>query len=358
MLSGTKEPVRAGRRNWRARLARQERLPPFKLALQGGGAHGAFTWGVLDRLLEEPDFRFDAVSGTSAGAMNAVALASGWLAGGADGARRALADLWQATADLARLTPSRHAGLPQMAIDLTAQLLSPYQLNPLGVNPLRDILERQIDFDALVSTACPQVVVAATAVDTGEPVLFSGADLTVEAVLASACLPQLYQAIEIDGRAFWDGGYTCNPPLVPLASLPGASDLLLIQINPLAHPGTPRTAADIRNRLGEIVFGRPLGHDLGLLGRYAGRGWLARLLDPRPERRRLSRHTLHRIDGSVELGDLDPATKMLADAANLNDLRRRGRAAAETWLAARRATRPLAEVPLPDGAAASADAAA
>jgi NTE family protein len=320
---------RSGRRST---LRWRRRLPVFKLALQGGGAHGAFTWGVLERLLEEPDFRFDAISGTSAGAMNAVVLADGWRRGGAEGARDALASFWHSVAGLTRMAPVRPGDLPQFALDLTAQLLSPYQLNPFGLNPLRDVIERLVDFPALQEDKESRVVVAATVVETGEPVLFDGQRLTVDAVLASACLPQLYHAIEIDGRAYWDGGYACNPPLRALAAMSGSRHLLLVQINPLAKAGAPRSSAAIRNRVGEIVFGRALQNELDELARHRSRHRWLRVIEPRPEKRRLARHVLWRLDGAPELGQLDPTTKLAADFVNLDGLRERGRAAAQAWL--------------------------
>ncbi|HEX6143438.1 MAG TPA: patatin-like phospholipase family protein, partial [Geminicoccaceae bacterium] len=286
----------------------------------------------LERLLEEPDFQVDALSGTSAGALNAVTLASGLLSGGRDGARAALRGLWQDVADLGRLASARQGVLPQLALDLTAQVLSPYQLNPLGLNPLREVLARRVDFAALQRAGTPSVLVAATAVASGEPVLFQGSRLTAEAVLASACLPQIHQAVEIDGAAYWDGGYSSNPPLLPLVMSNDTRDLLLIQINPSVSEALPRTVHEIRNRIGELVFGRPLEQDLRALEAHRRRSRFLSALDRQPGRRRLARHRLHRIDGSPELATLHPRTKLMPDPASLDDLRARGRRAAEAWL--------------------------
>lgn len=303
----------------------------MNLALQGGGAHGAFTWGVLDRILEEPRFAVEGISGTSAGALNAVALASGWLEGRHGRAREVLAELWREIAALASLSPLRAGGLTQMAADFASQLLSPYQLNPFGHNPLRRILERLVDFERLQAEATLKLFVAATNLRTGDGRIFHRGEMTADVVLASACLPQLHQAVEIDGEAYWDGGFASNPPLLPLVEHCRARDLLLVQINPLSVARVPRTARAIRNRMAEIMFGRPLAAELELLARLRRearspfRWW-------RPRARRLARHRLAVIDGSGALAELDPATKVDPDWPRLLQLRDLGREAAERWL--------------------------
>jgi len=313
------------------------------LALQGGGAHGAFTWGVLDRLLEQGSFRFAGISGTSAGAMNAVVLASGWLDGGADGARDALAELWRQVAELARLSPLRQGRLPHLALDLTSQLLSPYQLNPLGINPLRGVLERLVDFERLRRERSLRLFIAATSFRTGAPRIFESDELSPAVVLASACLPQVHQAIEIDGEAYWDGGYSSNPPLIPMIERAAARDVLLVRINPVTRDALPTGPADIRNRIGEIVFGRPLEAECEQLALRARRARSPlRLFSTRE--RRLARHRLHLIDGAEALTRLDPMTKLVPEWSTLVSLRDLGRAAAGDWLAGRapgrRATPP------------------
>ena len=305
---------------------RPERL---NLALQGGGAHGAFTWGVLARLLEA-GIRIEGISGASAGALNAVVLAAGWLRGGAAGAVQALDELWREIGRLAQLSPLRAGGLTQMAADFAAQYLSPYQLNPLGANPLRAVLERLVDFERLRAVATPRLFIAATSVATGRPRIFHNTDLSVDVVLASTCLPQLHPAITIDGEAYWDGGFSANPPLVSLVEGSRARDLVLVQINPLRAERTPRTPLEIRNRMAEIAFGRPLAEELERL-RHGARSvgpiaWLS------TRRRRLRRHRLHTIDGSAELSRLDPRTKVDPTWPLLLELRGRGWMAAETWL--------------------------
>jgi NTE family protein len=309
-------------------------LPVLNLALQGGGAHGAFTWGVLDRLLEERRFRFEGVSGASAGAINAAVLASGWLAGGPTGAREALARLWREVAAASRMSPLRAAGLTRMATDLAAQLLSPYQLNPFDLNPLRSILDRLIDFDRLRRDRSLSLFISATNLRTGEGRIFRNPEISSDVLLASACLPQLHQAVRIEGEAYWDGGLTSNPPLVPMVEHCRPRDVLLIQINPLATAALPTSARQIRNRLAEIVFGRPLASEIGTLARSArlARSPLAWL---RRADRRLARHRLHRIDGSAELALLDPNTRIDPDWLLLVRLRDLGRAAAKAWLCSR-----------------------
>lgn len=310
---------------WSAKLRRSDRL---NLALQGGGAHGAFTWGVLARLLEA-EIRIEGISGASAGALNAVALAAGWLRGGAAGAAQALDELWREIGRLAQLSPLRAGGLTQMAADFAAQFLSPYQLNPLGMNPLRPVLERLVDFERLRIADAPRLFIAATNVATGRARIFRNFELNVDAVLASACLPQLHPAITIDGEPYWDGGFSANPPLVALVEGCRARDLVLVQINPLLAERTPHTPREIRNRIAEIAFGRPLAEELERLRQGATSlgpiAWLTK-------RRRLARHRLHTIDGSAELSRLDPRTKVDPTGPLLLELRERGWMAADSWL--------------------------
>jgi NTE family protein len=330
----------AGRRSGR----RARRLPTLNLALQGGGAHGAFTWGVLDRLLEDGRFAVEGISGTSAGALNAVVFASGWLAGGSAGARQGLETLWREVAALARFSPLRAGGLTQMAADFTAQLLSPYQLNPLGLNPLRRILGQLVDLERLRAERALKLFIAATNLRTGRPRIFRNTELSTEAILASACLPQMHQAVTIEGEAYWDGGFVSNPPLAAVVEHCRARDLLLVQINPDAVSELPRSARDIRNRVAEIVFGRPLAVELEALAerrrqaRSPLRWW-------RPSARRFARHRPHVIDGGPALAALDPATKIDPDWPRLVQLRDLGRSAAEAWLEERAAPPPPAAAP-------------
>ena len=247
------------------------------LALQGGGSHGAFTWGVLDRLLQEPWLRIEAISGTSAGAMNAAVLAGGWIAGGAEGARAALHAYWQRVSRAAAFSPFQRSPLDRLlgrwaldtspayvAMDLMSRVLSPYDLNPLGINPLRSILDESIDFERIARSPI-KLFVTATNVHTGRGRIFRNAEITADVLLASACLPTMFQAVEIDGEPYWDGGYAGNPTITPLIRESDATDTILVQINPRERADTPRSASEILNRLNEISFNSPLMKELRMI---------------------------------------------------------------------------------------------
>jgi NTE family protein len=234
------------------------------LALQGGGSHGAFAWGVLDRLLEEPWLRFDGVSGTSAGAMNAAVLVSGYAEGGAAGARAALESFWRAVSNAAQFSPFRRGPLDillgrwtldysplYVGMDLLARLVSPYDINPGGANPLSRILADHVDFDRLAQAPI-KLFITATNVRTGKGRVFRNGEITPDVLLASACLPTMFQAVEIDGEAYWDGGYSGNPTITPLVRECQSRDTILVQINPVERQGAPRSARDILNRLNEL----------------------------------------------------------------------------------------------------------
>ena len=247
------------------------------LALQGGGSHGAFTWGVLDRLLEEPWLKIDGISGTSAGAMNAAVLADGHAEGGADGARAALENFWRTVSRAAVLSPFRRGPLDVLlgrwtldhspiyvALDLMSRLFSPYELNPGGSNPLREILAKSVDFERL-ARAPIKLFVTATNVHTGRGHVFRNTDITADVLLASACLPTMFQAIEIGGESYWDGGYSGNPTMTPLVRECTSKDTILVQINPVERQDTPRTARDILNRLNEVSFNSVLLKELRMI---------------------------------------------------------------------------------------------
>jgi NTE family protein len=308
------------------------------LGLQGGGAHGAFTWGVLDRLLEEPWLSYDGVSGTSAGAMNAAVMIDGWAAGGAEGARQALERFWRAVSDAAQFSPVRRGPLEVItgnwtldysplfvAMEMAARVVSPYDLNPLGTNPLEAILADQIDFERL-KRAPIKLFVTATNVRTGRGRVFRNADVTPHVLLASACLPTMFQAVEIDGEAYWDGGYSGNPSLAPLVRECDSHDTIIVQINPIERPGTPRTAREIHNRLNEIAFNSTLIKDL------RAAALLRRVADPGTgEGRLVAEMRLHRIASDVML-DLGYSSKLLAEWDFFLMLRDAGRAAAAQFL--------------------------
>jgi NTE family protein len=247
------------------------------LALQGGGSHGAFTWGVLDRLLEEPRLRIAAISGTSAGAMNAAVLADGWAKAGAEGARGALDKFWRRVSLAAAFSPLQRSLLDRLmgrwtldtspayiAFDLMSRMLSPYNLNPMNLHPLRSVLAESIDFDRLTSSPI-KLFITATNVRTGRGRIFRNPEITSDVLLASACLPTMFRAIEIDGDEYWDGGFAGNPTITPLIRESDAHDTILVQINPRERPERPRSAADIINRLNEISFNSPLMKELRMI---------------------------------------------------------------------------------------------
>ena len=309
------------------------------LGLQGGGAHGAFTWGVLDRLLEVPWLRFDGISGTSAGAMNAVVMADGYAAGGPEGARAALEKFWKHVSDGAMLSPLRRGPLEiltgmwtldyspmYLAMDLTSRVFSPYDLGAVGsVNPLRAILEENIDF-ARVASAPIRLFVTATNVRTGRGRVFRNADLTPDVLLASACLPTMFKAVEIDGEAYWDGGYAGNPTMSPLVRECTSQDTILIQINPVERPRTPKTAREIHNRLNEIAF------NSNLIKELRAAALLRRVADPgHTEGEVWAKMRIHRI-ASEEMTQLSSSSKVLAEWEFFCRLRDKGRRAAEAFL--------------------------
>ncbi|HEX5998350.1 MAG TPA: patatin-like phospholipase family protein [Hyphomicrobiaceae bacterium] len=308
------------------------------LALQGGGSHGAFTWGVLDRLLEEPWLKIDAISGTSAGAMNAAVLADGWTTGGASGARAALDAYWERVASAAEFSPLQRTPLDRLlgrwtldtspvfiGFDLMSRVFSPYDLNPGGYNPLTAILEESIDFKRLAQSPI-KLFVTATNVRTGRGRVFRNAELTPEVLLASACLPTMFQAVEIDGEPYWDGGFAGNPTITPLVRESNAQDTILIQINPRERPGTPRSAAEIINRLNEVSFNATLMKELRMIA------LMRQMADPgHGEGARWAAMRMHWImtDMMTELGY---SSKLNGERAFLGLLRGEGRRAASAFL--------------------------
>lgn len=253
------------------------------LALQGGGAHGAFTWGVLDYLLEDGRLSFSAVSGASAGAVNAVMLADGLARGGTDEARKRLAEFWRAASLGGELPGPQRAVLDRMLalfpvggsplqlfVDAMSRLMSPYDFNPLNINPLKSLIERFVDFDVIRGYRDLELFISATNVCSGRLRVFRREDISADVVMASAALPHVFRAVEIDGEPYWDGGFTGNPPILPLISSNG-DDVLLIQIAPLRRDDMPTSARDILNRVNEISFSSSLAAELRAL-EYVGRG--------------------------------------------------------------------------------------
>ena len=320
------------------------RKRPVTLALQGGGSHGAFTWGVLDRLLEDERISIEGISGASAGAMNAVALAHGFVVGGREGARQALADFWESVAgkapfaqipeDLPTLVADGspgHASPALKALVSLGRFFSPYQLNPFDINPLRDIVASRIDFERLRAESRIKLFIAATEVDTGRLRIFRNRELTLDTLLASACVPTLHQAIEVEGQAYWDGGLSANPPLFPLIHQCAADDVMVVLLHPSRRPDVPTTADGIWQRLTEISFASTFFtelHGIVLAKQEAGRGLFAvgRL------ERKLRRLNMHLIENEELMAQLSAHSRLNTDPSFIYALREHGRSRAETWL--------------------------
>jgi NTE family protein len=301
-------------------------LRSLNFALQGGGALGALTWGVLDRLLEEPKLRIEAISGTSAGAMNAAALASGWATDGRRGAQKNLTDFWTAIGDSA---PTLRA--PNRFLMDLSRLFSPQQLNPFDINPLRKIIDEHIDFKALHARRAIRLFIAATKLRTGSLKLFENKELSADALLASACLPTLNQAIEIDGEPYWDGGYSGNPAIYPLLYRCRTPDVMVVRLQPLEREAFPTSADDIRARMVDFQFNAPFLREMRnfvLAKRAIEKQWvpiggLARKL------KRLNFHLIEADDVIAKMG----ADKALHPTpAFLLELKEEGRNRAEAWL--------------------------
>ncbi|KRB87645.1 patatin-like phospholipase family protein [Noviherbaspirillum sp. Root189] len=314
------------------------------LALQGGGSHGAFTWGVLDRLLEDERIEIEGISGASAGAMNAVVMAYGLAVGGRDGGRQALRTFWESVSHRApfsvvsdmlkgRRGLATKSALPagvKPLLSLT-RYFSPYQLNPFDINPLRDILARQVDFDLLRTRSWPRLFIATTQVSTGTLKLFRNKQLTIDVLLASACLPLLHRAVEINGEAYWDGGLTSNPPLFPLVHKCAARDMMVVLLHPEPRLKVPKTADEIWHRLAEMGFSSTFFTEvqaLMLAQREAKRGWIAfgKL------ERRLRNLNLHVVESQALMSQLNRHSKLNAQPAFIHGLFDEGRARASDWL--------------------------
>ena len=323
------------------------RSPPPKsvsvdLALQGGGSHGAFTWGVLDRLLEDESLGLAGVSGTSAGALNAAVMATGWAQGGRAGARQALRAFWLDVASQHSplggcfgSLPGVPAGLAAFNLDLNPfyawtqqymRLFSPYQLNPVGANPLRAVLQRHV-LPQVLNQGPLELFITATNVRTGQPRVFDRRDLTIDALLASACLPQLFKAVVIDGEPYWDGGYSGNPAIWPLIYNTAALDVVLVKINPLMRAGTPDTADEIADRVNEITF------NAGLVSEMRAIAFVQKLIDDKRVRAGDYKNLrLHMVADDEGLAPLNASSKLNTDSAFVHALHTLGQAAADRWL--------------------------
>jgi len=316
----------------------------INLALQGGGAHGAFTWGVLEHLLTDGRLVFEGISGTSAGAVNAVMLADGMARGGRDEALKRLADFWRAVSNNGNLPPLQRAvvermlsfipleGTPMQAwLDMISKYFSPYDFNPLNINPLKDLFERFVDFETVRNFSDLQLFISATNVQTGRVRIFSREKITAEALMASACLPLLFRAVEIDGVPYWDGGYLANPVIFPFFGTTTTEDVLVVQINPLVRQATPTSASEIMNRINEVTF------NSSLLNEYRAIEFVARLIDQGrlphgtgPGQYR--RINVHRIVLDRFGDQLDAASKISTDYDFFETLHVHGKRAARRFL--------------------------
>jgi len=313
----------------------------LNLALQGGGAHGAFTWGVLDRILEDERLVTDAISGTSAGAMNAAIMAYGYTMGGAKGAREALETFWGKISEhgghnMVQRTPIDRLlygwnldNSPMFQVfDLMTRVMSPYQLNPTDYHPLREILDSLIDFKALKDKPAIKLYISTTNVNSGKVRVFDHTELSVEVLLASACLPYMFKAVEIDGQAYWDGGFMGNPSIFPLIYGSDYSDVAVVQINPFTRDDVPTTAREILDRANEISFNSSLMREMRAIA------FVASLienegLDPK----KYKRLNVHFIEAEEKLKGLGFASKLTVDWDFLCYLKDLGRQTADGWLA-------------------------
>ena len=315
----------------------------INLALQGGGSHGAFTWGVLDRLLEDERLEIEGISGTSAGAMNAAALAQGYVDGGREGARKSLDKFWHRISDFARYSPLQRSLIDKlmgnwnldtspayMMLDTIGRAFSPYQTNPLNWHPIRTVLEEEIDIKRIRKCKEINLFVSATNVRTGKIRVFDRKDMTIDALLASACLPTVFQAIEIDGDPYWDGGYMGNPAIYPLIYECESPDVVIVQINPVEREGTPQTTAEILNRLNEITFNSSLIRELRAIG------FVQKLIkDDMLHGDHISRLKLmhiHMIGAEAHMKEFGASSKMNSDPEFLGYLKELGRSQADKWL--------------------------
>ena len=310
------------------------------LALQGGGAHGAFTWGVLDYLFEEDRIWVEAISGTSAGAMNAVVASQGMYDAGAAGAREALEDFWHAVSKAGQTSPIQRSPLDRMLgrwsldmspaylwMDLMNRMASPYDINPLGLNPLRDLVDEFVDFQKVRDCQDMLIYLSATNVETGKVRVFHRDEITLEVVMASACLPFLFHAVEIDGVPYWDGGYMGNPVLMPFIEESPSDDIIIVQINPVERKGAPRNARDILNRVNEITFNASLLKELRMID------FVCSLIEEGKLGESDYRRTkVHLIEATEEMSDLGASSKLNAEWDFLIHLRDIGRKAAADWV--------------------------
>lgn len=311
----------------------------LNLALQGGGAHGAFTWGVLDRLLQQPGLEIEAISGTSAGAMNAVMLAQGWLENGPEGARNCLNRFWHEVAaqsparwlpEMKGMEPALNSALNKWLLRLSSQL-SPYDLNPLDINPLESLLSDSVEFERLRHESPFKLYIAATRVSNGKLKLFRESELDVDRVLASACLPTIHRAIEVEGEYYWDGGFSGNPALYPLVYDSQSRDILLVLLTPAERPDLPTDIDAIGARVAEFGFNSAFLREMRAIARVRQRAqsklWVVGALE-----RRLRRLRFHLIEPSATMTNLSRASRYDTRLAFLLGLKQLGEQQAQQWL--------------------------
>jgi NTE family protein len=316
----------------------------INLALQGGGSHSAFTWGVLDRLLQEEALRIEGISGTSGGALNAAYLLQGYADGGAAGARKALDDFWHCMGGLSTFGVAKRSIFDQMfgnwnidtspaamMMEMMGRNFSPYQSNPLNLNPVRDILNETLDIAKVRNCAAFKLFVAATNVETGRVRLFTRDEISVDVLMASTSIPFNVQAVKIDGVPYWDGGYTGNPSLSPLVHNCVARDIAIIQLIPFVRKGTPTSLSEIINRLDEISF------NSSLLGEVKALCLVQRLIDDgalKPNKEHFHPVYLHAIGDEQAIAALGATSKVNAEMDFLLHLKKMGYDTADKWIAA------------------------
>lgn len=336
----------------RAKLVTSDAFEPdvvktkkINVALQGGGAHGAFGWGVLDKLMEDGRIEVEAMSATSAGAMNATVFAYGFMKGGREGAREALESFWRKTSDAGKMSSPLQSTpidawlrafgmnpepIAYRAFEMMTHMMSPYEFNPLNLNPLKSVLTETVDFDELRKCTSTSLRLCATSVRTGKPRIFKNEELSPEAVLASACLPLVFQAVEVDGEHYWDGGYIGNPAIYPLIYDAATPDILIIHINPIVREELPKRSADIMNRINEISFNSSLMREMRAIA------FVSKLIDDdwiKPEMKdRLSRVLIHAIRSDDVMSAFSVSSKFNTDWDFLTHLRDLGREATALWL--------------------------
>lgn len=316
----------------------------INLALQGGGSHGAFTWGVLDALIEDDRLEFEALSGTSAGAMNAAIMLQGWAKDGPAGARRELREFWTELGGMAMTSPIQRTPFDRLRgnwnlddspaalfADVMQRTLSPWMRNPLGLDPLRDLLRRHFDQDAVRACHHIKAFIAATNVQTGKSRIFTREELSIDALLASACLPNVHEAVVIDGVPYWDGGFRGNPPIWPFIYACDSRDVVIVELDPTFRPGIPKSNAEVADRLNEITFGGALMAEMRAIAfvqEMIEKGAITGEFGTR-----LKMIMVHSINDEASIAPMGSVSKFLIEPEYLEHLFELGRLAAAKWLA-------------------------